>query len=88
MSKCYEFIKKYDIFIFVILGIIFYFPALFYDFVYDDIPYIVHNEYLNGLKNINLFQFFIPKFVLDAVYTPFALCWMLFIPHLHLLFIG
>ncbi len=72
MSKFLKFIKKYDILILLILGIILYFPSFFYNFVYDDIPFIVNNQYINGNIPINLFDFFIPKFVRDDIYIPFT----------------
>ena len=79
MSKFFEYIKKYDILIFVIFGFLLYCPSLFFDFLYDDVPYIVQNEYLNGTCSVNLFQFFIPKFVLETVYTPltFIVYWLI-----------
>ena len=77
MSKICEYIKKYDIFILVILGVLFYFPSLFYGFVYDDIPFIVNNQYINGNSPINFFDFFIPNFIISAIYTPlnFIIYW-------------
>ncbi len=79
MDKIFEYIKKYDILILVILGSLLYYPTLFYDFVYDDIPAVINNESLNGIKQINFFQFFIPKFVIEAVYTPitFIVYWLI-----------
>ena len=71
MNKIFEYIKKYDVLILVILGIILYFPSLSYDILsYDDIPYIIQNEYLNGSLSINFHQFFIPNFVMSSIYTP------------------
>ena len=80
MSKFFEYIKKYDVLILVILGIILYFPSLSYDILsYDDIPYIIQNEYLNGSLSINFHQFFIPNFVMSSIYTPltFLVYWLI-----------
>ena len=77
MSKICEFIKKYDILILIILGFLFYFPALSYGFVYDDIPFILNNQYINGNIPIKFFDFFIPNFIISAIYTPlnFIIYW-------------
>ena len=80
MNKIFEYIKKYDVLILVILGIILYFPSLSYDILsYDDIPYIIQNEYLNGSLSINFHQFFIPNFVMSSIYTPltFLVYWLI-----------
>ena len=46
MDKFFEYIKKYDILILVIFGWLIYFPVFFYDILsYDDLPYIVNNQY-------------------------------------------
>ena len=77
MSKYLEFFKKYNILILVVLGCLLYFPSLFYDFVYDDIPFLVNNQYLNGRVSIHFFDFFKPNFVMNSIYTPltFIICW-------------
>ena len=78
MSKFFEYIKKYDVLILVILGIILYFPSLSYDILsYDDMPFIIKNNYLNGNLSINFYQFFIPNFVMESIYTPltFIIYW-------------
>ena len=73
MNKIVENIKKYDILILVIIGILLYFPSLFYDILsYDDMPFIIKNEYLNGLKHISFYQFFIPNYIVESIYTPFT----------------
>ena len=73
MSKFFEFIKKYDIYIILILVLLLYFPVFFYNFLnVDDIPFILNNQYLNGRYPINFFEFFIPNFITDAIYTPFT----------------
>ena len=78
MSKICEYIKKYDILILIVFGIVLYFPAFFYDILsYDDLPYIVNNQYLNGSLPIKFFDFFIPNFIIDDIYSPilFILYW-------------
>ena len=46
MNKIIEFIKKYNIYILIVLGILLYFPALFYGFVYDDNSLLLPNQYM------------------------------------------
>ncbi len=71
MSKIFEYIKKYDILILLVFGFLIYFPSLFYDILsYDDLPYIINNEYLNGQLSVRFIDFFIPKFIRDDIYTP------------------
>ena len=72
MNKIIEFIKKYNIYILIVLGILLYFPALFYGFVYDDNSLLLPNQYINGSFHINITDFFIPKFVRDDIYIPFT----------------
>ena len=50
MSKICEFIKKYDILILIILGILLYFPVFSFGFIgLDDTSFLVlKNQYLNG----------------------------------------
>lgn len=67
-----NFIKKYQILILISFGILLYFQSLSFNFVYDDTHYIVNNEYINGRTNLNLSDFFVPKFVRDDVYIPFT----------------
>ena len=80
MSKILEYIKKYDILILIFLGFLFYFQAFSFNILfYDDLPYILNNEYLNGIKTISLYQFFDPKFVRDDIYMPmtFIVYWLI-----------
>ena len=74
MSKICEFIKKYDILILIILGILLYFPVFSFGFIgLDDTSFLVlKNQYLNGKVALNFFDFFKPKFVVEAVYIPFT----------------
>ena len=72
MSKFFEFIKKYDIYIILTLVLLLYFPVFFYDFVYDDVSYIINNQYINGRVSLSFFDFFIPNFIMNAIYTPFT----------------
>ena len=72
MNKIGEYVKKYDILIFIALGFLLYFPALYFNFIIDDIPLILNNEYLNGSSSISFFDFFIPKFVRKDIYIPFT----------------
>ena len=77
MNKIMEFVKKYNILILVILGFLVYFPSLFYDFVYDDNSLLLSNQYINGRVSVDFFDFFVPKLVMDAIYTPltFIIYW-------------
>ena len=72
MNKIAEFVKKYNIYILITLGMLLYFPALFYGFVYDDNSLLLPNQYINGSFPININEFFIPKFVRDDIYIPFT----------------
>ena len=79
MNKICEYIKKYDILIFIILVLLLYFPTLFYDFIYDDFLLLLQNNYLNGRISINFIDFFKPNFVMEAIYTPltFIVQWLI-----------
>ena len=70
MNNILDLIKKYNILIFVFLGLLLYFPSLFYDFVFDDVHYIVNNSYLNGRSIVRLWDFFIPNVIINEIYTP------------------
>lgn len=74
MNKIFEFIRKYDILILIILGILLYFPVFSFGFIgLDDTSFlVVKNQYLNGKVALNFFDFFKPKFVVEAVYIPFT----------------
>ena len=56
-----NFIKKYNILILIIIGILLYFSSLFYDFIYDDFPFILENKNLN-ISSIDFFNFFVLSF--------------------------
>ena len=73
MSKILGYIKKYDVLVLIILGIVLYFPSLFYDFVFDDVHYIVNNSYLNGRLIVRLWDFFIPNVIRDDIYIPLTI---------------
>ncbi len=79
MSKVLEQIKKYDILILVIFGFLLHYSSLFYDFVGDDIVLLITNQYLNGELPINIFDFFIPNFIINEIYTPltFIVYWLI-----------
>ena len=79
MSKILGYIKKYDILVLLILGIIFYFPSLFYDFVGDDIVLLIPNQYINGSMPISFFDFFKPNYIMGEIYTPltFIIYWLI-----------
>ena len=73
MSKFFEFIKKYDIYIILTLVLLLYFPVFFYEFLnYDDTIYILNNQYINGKFPISFIDFFKPNFITNAIYTPFT----------------
>ena len=72
MNKILDFIKRYNILIFITLGFLLYFPSLFYDFVFDDNSLLLSNQYINGTFPINFIDFFIPSFILKDIYTPFT----------------
>ena len=72
MIKIFDFIKRYSIYILIILGFLIYFSTFFYDFVYDDFNLIINNKYLTCRTSINFFDFFIPSFVRDDIYIPFT----------------
>ena len=72
MNKILDFIKRYNILIFIILGFLLYFPSLFYDFISDDNSLLLPNQYINGTFPINFIDFFIPSFILKDIYTPFT----------------
>ena len=72
MSKIFEYIKKYDILVFIILGLVLYFPTVFYDFVSDDLTMLLPNPYLNGKFLINFVDFFIPNLICKDIYTPLS----------------
>ena len=78
MNNILDLIKKYNILILIILGILLYFPTLFYDFVYDDFPFIVENKNLN-IDSINFIDFFKPNFITNSIYTPltFIIYWLI-----------
>ena len=77
MNKIFDFIKKYNILILIILGFLLYFPALFYDFISDDNSLLLANQYINGRFSVHFFDFFKPNFVMNLIYTPltFIICW-------------
>ena len=79
MDKFCAYIKKYDILVLLILGIIFYFPSLFYDFVGDDIVLLIPNQYINGSIPISFFDFFKPNYIMGEIYTPltFIIYWLI-----------
>ena len=79
MNKIGEYIKKYDILIFIVLIFLLYFSTLFYDFIYDDLLLLLQNNYLNGRYHINFIDFFKPNFVMEAIYTPltFMVQWLI-----------
>ena len=67
----FDLIKKYNILILIIFGLLLYFSSLFYDILdYDDISYIMNNQYLNGRVPISFFDFFKPNFIDSLIYTP------------------
>ena len=80
MNKFLEYIKKYDVLILLIFGLLIYYPSLFYDVLsYDDLPYIVNNEYLNGRVSVNFSDFFVPNLICKDIYTPlsFIIYWLI-----------
>ena len=78
MDKLSNFIKKYDVYILIILGLLLYFPALFFEFISDDVIF-TSNQYLNGKVSINFINFFEPNFILDEIYSPltFIIQWLI-----------
>ena len=72
MDKILNFMRKYDVYILVILGLLLYFPALFFEFISDDNTLLLQNQYLNGRVDVNFFDFFVPKFVREDIYIPFT----------------
>ena len=78
MNNICDFIKKYNILIFVILGFLIYFPTLSFDFISDD-AFLFINQYLNGRVSINFINFFIPSYVMSEIYIPlnFVICWLI-----------
>ena len=79
MNKIDEYIKKYDIVILIILGFLFYLPALFYGFVYDDVGFLLQNQYLNGSIQVHFFDFFKPNYIMKFIYNPltFIVQWLI-----------
>ena len=79
MNKILDFIKRYNILIFIILGFLLYFPSLFYDFISDDNSLLLPNQYINGRFSINFIDFFVPSFVRTDIYIPltFIIWWLI-----------